>query len=116
MDVQTRMYLKKMIEEAAEAQLLVSVLQRFQSGMSDPEILALQKCILILSSEAKEYLGIGAKGELLEMEEQEYFEPMPESLPEPMPEPMPEDPAGVAAKEPESEVKTLGKKKKDGYT
>jgi len=112
MDVQTRMYLKKMIEEAAEAQLLVSVLQRFQSGMSDPEILALQKCILILSSEAKEYLGIGAKGELLEMEEQEYFEPMPESLPEPMPE----DPAGVAAKEPESEVKTLGKKKKDGYT
>ena len=69
MDIQTRVYLKNLVDDASDANLLISVLQRFNTAMSENEIFALRKAISLLSAEAVEYLGIGSDGKLVNLEE-----------------------------------------------
>ena len=106
MDNQTRLYLKKLIDDASEAYLLNSVLQRFSSAMSPIEIHALQKAIGGLSSEAMEYLGIDETGRLIGIED---VPPLDESADEPTGED-PEEPEEVPVEKPTK------KTKKEGYT
>lgn len=65
MDIETRTYLKKMIEDAGHAQLIMSVLQRFANQMSVAEVEALNLATTIFLKEAQDYLGINNEGKLV---------------------------------------------------
>jgi len=93
MDPQTRVYLKKLIDDASEAYLLNSVLQRFSTAMSAIEIRALQKAMYRLSAEAVEYLGIDETGKLVGVED---VPPPEETDDELLGDEVPEDPPVTA--------------------
>jgi hypothetical protein len=119
MDLDTRTYLKKMIEDAGRAQLIMSVLQRFAAQMSEAEIEVLQASYLAYMEDAKDYLGINNEGKLVVTDPEELkrlgLELQPEALPE-EDEAESEDPEPEPAPVSEPQSKGSGKKKKDGYT
>lgn len=65
MDLETRKYLKRLLEDYARAALIQSVLQRFADQMSPQEVSTLKEAALLLLAEPNEYLGIGPDGELI---------------------------------------------------
>jgi len=98
MDLDTRKYLKRLMEDYAQAILIQSIIQRFATQMSQSEITALTQSAVALLYEGSEYLGIGQDGELIlegsdegsdEITENETTDgpPVLEELPEEQPVP-----------------------------
>lgn len=119
MDIETRTYLKKMIEDAGKSQLIMSVLQRFANQMSAAEVEALQAACAIYLQEAQNYLQIDEEGKLVVTDPDEIKKlglevPQAEAPAEGTPE-EDEEPAAVPAVKPTGKPQK-GNAKKDGYT
>ncbi len=122
MDIETRSYLKKMIEDAGRAQLIISVLQRLGSQMSESEVDALNIAYANFMGEAKNYLEINDEGKLVVSDPEEL-----KRLGLEAPQEAPAETEGTATADGEEEdeappaetpapAKKPTGKKKDGYT
>lgn len=115
MDIETRIFLKEMVERTGYSQLLQSVLQRFGPQMSEAEGEAMLFVIRELRQNAVEYLGIDEEGRLIvtDPEERKKFGLDPITEEPEAPEAVPEPEGGTESKAP---AQKDTKKKKDSYS
>jgi len=92
MENETRIYLKQMISDAADAKLIVGIMQRCESALSSLDKEILVRCYMGLMSATNDYLRIDEEGRLIGIEdiapgpaEAPLVEPEPEPVAEPKP-------------------------------
>lgn len=85
MDPETRVYLKKLIEDSSDARLITGIIQRCQQVLTPDDIQVLSRCYQMLMAETIEYLNLNAEGQLIGIEDTQ--EQPTEENPAPVTEP-----------------------------
>ena len=89
MEDDARLYFKQMISDAADARLIIGIMQRCEPALSQVDKEVLARCYAGLMAATNEYLQIDPEGRLIGIEDQPPAEETPAAAPEPTPTPTP---------------------------